>query len=156
MCPTCIAFLRMVSTHPREGTKTFCQWCRIRSFHKFQLTPARGRKRSPASILRMQTCAFQLTPARGRKRGFRTFPRSLLCFNSPPRGDENYISLLLFAVTEVSTHPREGTKTDFAKSFLNILRFQLTPARGRKPKTVYLHHQPICFNSPPRGDENLC
>ena len=60
----------------------------------------------------MSIRGFQLTPARGRKRHQPSFARA----------------------HEISTHPREGTKTTEAN--------------------IYLWTMPD-FNSPPRGDENV-
>ena len=77
--------------------------------------------------------AFQLTPARGRKLNSANVRPTMTYFNSPPRGDENFsisaiISSVEFQLTpargrklaarfargaraDISTHPREGTKT---------------------------------------------
>ena len=144
----------MISTHPREGTKTTRYG--LTSFGECSISthPREGTK-TIAYRCGAGTVRFQLTPARGRKRWAGRRRYRFRHFNSPPRGDENSVSTTFATLGGISTHPREGTKTrpsgpramrysisthpreGTKTSFLACVavpeaEFQLTPARGRK------------------------
>ena len=110
-----------------ENLKAFRMACLIKDFN----SPPRGDENTSCYVCQL-FLLFQLTPARGRKPITFCSIASLLHFNSPPRGDENIYRYLVFAPDDISTHPREGTKTLYVSASIRRCQFQLTPARGRK------------------------
>ena len=186
-----------ISTHPREGTKTSNTKPPPNTGRKFQLTPARGRKRSSVHSKIYGPDNFN-SPPRGDENSsvslsmvimpyFNSPPRGdeniedspVLAdkpnFNSPPRGDENVVIAIqrkfsAFQLTpargrkryadtcqcgaEISTHPREGTKTRYARARMGGRGISTHPREGTKTEPRGGAAPRHDFNSPPRGDEN--
>ena len=103
-----------ISTYPRKGTET-----------------------NRYSVVNVLSPDFNLSPqGDGNLYNFGHFCNSHY-FNLSPQGDGNYFQSPLTAYSSfISTYPRKGTETFPCAFDIRLHRFQLIPARGRKPVQV--------------------
>ena len=118
---------------PRKGTETRCR-PRLYLTTGFQLIPARGRKPINEPVFASQAVIS-------------TYPRkgTETCSHRPTR-----------STLHISTYPRKGTETTLLSlRIIQNRKFQLIPARGRKPHRNCIFSDGITnFNLSPQGDGN--
>ena len=125
-----------VATYPREGTETKIGRRQERKCAIVATYPREGTETEGGAVAPFVPVCCNLSP-RGDGNPCRDLPSRRGCnrCNLSPRGDGNTISCPgFFGNTKgVATYPREGTETKLIfGDFLQVVRLQLIPARGRK------------------------
>ena len=142
--------------HPARGRKlVLLTWLRPAPA-RYNLHPARGRKQD-APAWDYGTDGYNLHPARGRKPPASDAPSCNPWIQSTPRkGTETWQSGIACLPRWIQSTPRKGTETgDRRNDGGKLTRYNLHPARGRKPQCF-----PRCYGHTdtiytPQGDGNL-